>query len=169
MHTSVQQRGATVFSLRKSIQSMPDIHGSLARALHLGHLQPILLLSLVFPTVAAAQIDTTSYVPHRYLVLYRNATIPGDAEAHIRSAGARLTQRNEHLGIAVVQSPASQQDDAATLRLLAAQPNVVTVLHDRIVSAHQLRAKFIASTTEVSTGAQTANPSSPIGRLPTHG
>ena len=29
--------------------------------------------------LAGAQIDTTSVAPHRYLVLYRNATIPGDA------------------------------------------------------------------------------------------
>jgi lantibiotic leader peptide-processing serine protease len=159
-----------VFFLRKSTKSRSDIHGSRTHILRPGHLQYIALLSLFSSTLAVAQIDTTSFVPHRYLVLYRNATIPGDAEAHIHSAGARLTQRNEHLGIAVaVQSVASQQDDAATIRSLAAQPNVTTVLHDRIVSAHQLRAEFIASTTQINTGAQTANPSSPIGRLPTHG
>ena len=157
-----------MFFLCKSIKSEPD-NDSCTRAIPRGHLQYIALLSLLSPTLVHAQIDTTSFVPHRYLVLYRNATIPGDAEARTLSAGARLTQRNEHLGIAVVQSIDSQQDDAATLRLLAAQPNVVTVLHDRIVSAHQLRAAFISSTTETSTGDQTANPVSSIGRLPTHG
>src|SRR5271168_5645681 len=64
----------------------------------------------LLPPAAVAQIDTTSVAPHRYLVVYRNATIPGDAEAHLLSAGTRLTQRNEHLGIAAVQSPASQDD-----------------------------------------------------------
>ena len=48
---------------------------------------------------------------------------------------ARLTQRSEHFGIAAVQSAASE-DDATTLRRLAAQPNVDYLLHDRIVSAH---------------------------------
>ena len=70
-----------------------------------------------------ATIDTTSVAPHRYLVLYRNATIPGDAEARIAAAGAHLIHRNEHFGIAAVQS-ATQEDDATTLRRLAAQPNV---------------------------------------------
>ncbi len=120
--------------------------------------------------MARAQIDTTSFVPHRYLVIYRNATIPGDAEARILSAGSRLTQRHEHLGIAIVQSPSSQQDDATTLRLLAAQPNVITVLHDRIVSAHRIRLQPIAPTTSnVGTGDQSSNPNSSLGRLPTHG
>ncbi|WP_260739177.1 S8 family peptidase [Tunturiibacter lichenicola] len=157
-----------MFFLRKSTKSEPD-NDSCTRALPRGHLQYIALLSLLPPTLVQAQIDTTSFVPRRFLVLYRNATIPGDAEARALSAGVRVTQRNEHLGIAVVQSPASQNDDAAILRILAAQPNVVAVLHDRVVSAHQLRASFIASTTETSTGEQTANPVSSIGRLPTHG
>jgi hypothetical protein len=118
-------------------------------------------------TSAAAQIDTTSIAPHHYLVVYRNATIPGDAESHIASAGARLTQRNEHIGIAAAQSAASE-DDATTLRRLAAQPNVDYVLHDRIVFAHRLRLQAITpASLGVSLSGQT--PSTPIGRLPTHG
>ncbi len=123
--------------------------------------------------VAGAQIDTTSVAPHRYLVLYRNATIPGDAEARIASTGARLTRRNEHFGIAAVEST-TQQDDATTLRRLAAQPNVAYVLHDRILSAHRLRLQAIdsASTDPASIGkdgtGQSTGPTT-IGRLPTHG
>ncbi|WP_433964262.1 hypothetical protein [Tunturiibacter gelidiferens] len=122
----------------------------------------------LLPLPVVAQIDTTSVAPHRYLVVYRNATIPGDAEAHVVSSGARLTQRNEHLGIAAVQSPASQ-DDATTLRLLSAQPNVSYVLHDRIVSALRLRLRPIAVTARISNGAQSLTPITSLGRLPTHG
>ncbi|HSY67662.1 MAG TPA: S8 family peptidase [Edaphobacter sp.] len=122
--------------------------------------------------LAGAQIDTTSVAPHRYLVLYRNATIPGDAEARIASTGARLTRRNEHLGIAAIESMA-QQDDATTLRRLAAQPNVAYVLHDRILSAHlRLRAIDPASIGLASIGKDGTGPSTgptTIGRLPTHG
>jgi lantibiotic leader peptide-processing serine protease len=114
-----------------------------------------------------AQIDTTSIAPHRYLVLYRNAAIPGDAESRIASAGARLTRRNEHIGIAAVESSALE-DDAATLRRLAAQPNVDYVFHDRIVSAHSLRLRAVSPASVGTDGTgQSANPSS--GRLPTHG
>jgi lantibiotic leader peptide-processing serine protease len=118
---------------------------------------------------AHAQIDTTSIAPHRYLILYRNATIPGDAEARIASSGARLTRRDEHFGIAAVQS-ATHDDDATTLRRLAAQPNVDYVLHDRIVSAHRLRLRPVnPASVPIGTGGQPTSPASPIGRLPIHG
>jgi lantibiotic leader peptide-processing serine protease len=109
------------------------------------------------PLSASAQFDTTSIAPHRYLVVYRNAAIPVDAEARVASTGSRLTGRSEHLGIAAVQS-ATQEDDAIVLRRLAAQPNVDFVLHDLIVSAHHLNTRTIAP-----------NPTAPAGRLPTHG
>jgi lantibiotic leader peptide-processing serine protease len=131
----------------------------------------VIALPLLFPSFAAAQIDTTSIAPHRYLVLYRNAAIPGDAESRIASAGARLTRRNEHIGIAAVESAASE-DDAATLRRLAAQPNVDYVFHDRIVSAHSLRLRAVtpASVGPVSVGVDgTGQAAGSIGRLPTHG
>ena len=118
---------------------------------------------------AGAQIDTNSIAPHRYLVLYRNASIPGDAAARIASTGAHLTRRNEHLGIAAVQSAASD-DDATTLRHLAAQPNVDYVLRDRIVSAHSLRLGTIApASVGVDSTGESSAPSTAIGKLPTHG
>lgn len=131
---------------------------------------PAFVVALAIGAVpAGAQIDTTSIAPHRYLVLYRNATIPGDAATRIASAGAHLTHRNEHFGIAAVESTASE-DDATTLRRLASQPNVDYVLHDRIVSAHSLRLRSAApaSVSIASTG-QSPSSSSSIGRLPTHG
>jgi subtilisin family serine protease len=126
----------------------------------------LFLAPLVAAQFAVAQIDTTSIAPHRYLVLYRNATIPGDAESRIAAAGARLTRRNEHLGIAAVQSAASE-DDATTLRRLAAQPNVEYVLHDRIISAHRLRLQPVAPAS-IATGIA-SHPTTSLGRLPTHG
>ena len=148
-------------------RSNPTPHASILRhpaAPLLGRylLSRVLPLTLLLARLAGAQIDTSSIAPHRYLVLYRNATIPTDAETHIAAAGARLTQRSERLGIAAVQSAASE-DDATTLRRLAAQPNVDYVLHDRIVSAHRLRIQTIPTTTT----SQTATTGT--GRLPTHG
>ena len=134
-------------------------------------------LALTLATVAGlahAQIDTASIVPHRYLVLYRNADIPGDAESRIASAGAHLTHRNEHLGIAAVEST-TLEGDAATVRRLAAQPNVEYVFHDRIVSALSLRLRTVtpalvgSPSVGINSTGQSPSPSTPIGRLPTHG
>ncbi len=135
-------------------------------------LHSIVLLAFFSSRLAGAQIDTNSIVPHRYLVLYHNATIPADAESRVALAGVRLTRRSEHFGIAAVQSAASE-DDTTTLRRLAAQPNVDYVLHDRIVSAHSLRVQTIPTTTipattiPATTSTQTSTTST--GRLPTHG
>jgi subtilisin family serine protease len=126
-------------------------------------------MALFLARLAGAQIDTSSVAPHRYLVLYRNATIPGDAESRVASAGAHLTGRNEHFGIAAVESSVPE-DDATTLRRLAAQPNVDYVLHDRIVSAHRLSLRGVTPTsTGVNITGQTPGSSTPIGKLPTHG
>jgi lantibiotic leader peptide-processing serine protease len=150
----------------------PAFAATRSRWFHLIPLAPILLALSTAP-LASAQIDTNSIAPHRYLIVYRNATIPGDAAARVTSAGARLLQRNEHFGIAAVQSPASQ-DDATTLRLLSAQPNVSYVLHDRIVSAHSVLArtiapKYVRVVGSVTPTTSSPNPSTTIGRLPTHG
>jgi subtilisin family serine protease len=115
------------------------------------------LLPLLITPHLHAQIQTAPLVPNRYIVVYRNATIPGDAEAHTRAAGAYLLHRNERLGIASVESNANAlhphstasaiQGDAETLRRLAAQPNVAYVFHDRIVTADRLILKPLVSPT----------------------
>jgi lantibiotic leader peptide-processing serine protease len=133
----------------------------------------VVLLTLCLSRLSGAQIeskiDTNSVAPHRYLVLYRNATIPADAEIRIAAAGGRLTHRNEHFGIAAVQSSAFE-DDATTLRRLAAQPNVDYVLHDRIVSAYRLRFRPIPAIIATGVSIQTiTSTSQPVGRLPAHG
>jgi lantibiotic leader peptide-processing serine protease len=152
-----------------SIFPTPARHIPVARAIGRRVVRRALVLALFFARLAGAQIDTSSIAPHRYLVLYRNATIPGDAASRVASAGAHLTARNEHFGIAAVESTL-HEDDANTLRRLAAQPNVDYVLHDRIVSAHSLRLQPIApASVGVNIAGQTPSPSTPIGRLPTHG
>ncbi len=129
------------------------------------------ILVLVLTRLACAQIDATSIAPHHYLVLYRNATIPGDAEARIASAGAHLTHRNEHVGIAAAESTVqstTQDDDATILRRLAAQPNVELVLHDRIVSAHRLLIQSInPAAVGIDGTLQSPLPTMPTGKLPT--
>jgi subtilisin family serine protease len=118
---------------------------------------PLILSS--FATSSDAQV-AASIAPHRYLVLYHNATIPGDAEARTRSAGARVVQRVERFGIAAVSS-SPLQDDATTMRQLAAQPNVDYVLHDRIVSAQHLFVRLNPNTFSVTIGAHPNGPTTP--------
>jgi subtilisin family serine protease len=115
----------------------------------------LLLLCLASPINA----QIAAIAPHRYLVLYNNATIPGDAEVHTRSVGARITHRNEHFGIVAVQS--NSTDDATTLRQLAAQPNVEYVIHDRIVTAQRLHLRLAPNTFSVTIGSKSSTPPPP--------
>lgn len=116
-------------------------------------------------------------VPHRYIVVYRNAVVPGDAEFRAHSIGTRLLQRNERFGMAVFASSAdlpSPNDDVQAMSMLAAQPNVEYVLHDRLVTTGRLtiRQGFEPSFTvvlgpvhPVSPGSGAGNP--PAATLPT--
>ncbi len=106
---------------------------------------PVLAVVLsAFGSVAApcaeAQIES-AVVPHRYIVVYRDATIPGDVEVRARAVGTKILQRNECFGLAVVADAGT--DDDAAIRRIAAQPNVDFVIHDRIVSAGTLTLKPI--------------------------
>jgi hypothetical protein len=147
----------------------PTLAGFRAR-LRLGANVTHILMAVALAPLANAQIDTTSVVPNRYLIVYRNAAIPADAAARVSSAGALLLQRNEHFGIAAVQSTAVSQDDATTIRRLAAQPNVAYVLHDRIVSSHRLQTRAVApATLSIAITPTPPTNSTSIGKLPTHG
>ncbi|ODU55702.1 MAG: serine protease [Acidobacteriales bacterium 59-55] len=108
---------------------------------------------------AKTQLQTAPIVPGRYIVVYRNAAIPGDAEARVHAAGARILRRDERLGMASVQALVnphplhaeanSQSLDGVdiTMQLLAAEPNVKYVLHDRIVTADRLTLKPVIPAT----------------------
>jgi subtilisin family serine protease len=113
----------------------------------------LVFLLLPIAPILHAQTETAPIAPNRFIVVYRNATIPGDAEARTRAAGANLVHRDERFGIAAVQSvvvpnsvhpqsiPASGESDTDIMRRLAAQPNVDYVVHDRIVTADRLSLK----------------------------
>jgi subtilisin family serine protease len=99
----------------------------------------LLVLPALAPAPAAwAQSSLLSApVPHRFLVAYRNNTIPGDAETRMIALHSQVLTRHDRFGITLVQS-ASDVDDTVTLARLRAQPNVEYAVHDRIVRAHQL-------------------------------
>ncbi|MEO6815709.1 MAG: S8 family serine peptidase, partial [Edaphobacter sp.] len=116
----------------------------------------VLLLLLLLAPQLHAQVPTAPIALNRYLVVYRNRTIPVDAESSTRIAGARLLHRDERLGIASVaatspvhahNSIVAAPGDAATMRRLAAQPNVAYVLHDRIVTANRLTMQRVVPAT----------------------
>ncbi len=96
-----------------------------------------ILLCFSSPAPLLAQLDSAAIVPHHFLVVYRNATIPGDVSARTHSIGAALLQRNERFGIVVVSTDPTQQDDL-TVRQLQALPNVDYVLHDRLITAQRM-------------------------------
>jgi subtilisin family serine protease len=105
--------------------------------------------ALLLMQANAAVTADESVVPDRYIVVYRGGVIPTDADMRSGVAGARIVRRQERLGMATVQTSASnttlarprsvtsETDDV--MRQLAAQPGVEYVLHDRIVTGHRLR------------------------------
>jgi lantibiotic leader peptide-processing serine protease len=99
-----------------------------------------LILGLL--AIPGALFAQANILPHHYIVVYRNAAIPADAEARIHIAGASLIRRSEHLGIAFVRSSPLEADDDAMYHL-AAQPNVEYVLHDRIITASHIQIRPI--------------------------
>ncbi|WP_255462208.1 S8 family peptidase [Granulicella sp. WH15] len=91
-------------------------------------LTPVLLLH---PRTSFSQPSPFgTSVPGRYLVAYRNAAIPADAETDVQAVGATLFHRNDRFGIVVVTS--ALPDVLSTLRAL---PGVAAVTADRVVSA----------------------------------
>jgi len=104
-------------------------------------------------------------VPHRYLVIYRDNSIPTDAGARVVSLGpglggaaatVRLIHVRQSATVAIVQA-SSYSDDAATLAALQAQSDVEVAVHDRIVAAHNLILHAILpATVGVTVGTPTA-------------
>jgi subtilisin family serine protease len=149
----MQARGASVFGSSRIHAIDPG-----APTLRVLRFSILLLLLLAFAPCLYAQVPTAPIAPNRYIVVYRNRTIPVDAESRTRIAGARLMHRDERLGIAAVESiaaasplhahsTAAAASDAETMRRLAAQPNVAYVLHDRIVTANRLTLQRVVPAT----------------------
>jgi lantibiotic leader peptide-processing serine protease len=102
------------------------------------HLFAAPLFFLAFPAQIHAQFDT-AIIPHHYILVYRNATVPGDASSHAQVAGVRMLRRHDRFGLAVVESTGTATtDDTTMMRQLASMPNVDYVLHDRIVTASRV-------------------------------
>lgn len=77
-------------------------------------------------------------VPHRYLIAYRNASLPADAESRADVAGARIIITNNIFNISVLEIIDNVQNESSAIATLRADPNVQFVIHDRILSAHSL-------------------------------
>ena len=75
-------------------------------------------------------------VPGRFIVAYRNGAIPANAAARL-GANARLLQRHERLGIAIVQAPTASADQVRAA--LSADPAVQSVVEDRVVFANAVK------------------------------
>ena len=96
---------------------------------------------------AMGQTPVGQSIPGRFLITYRNGAIPAAAESDVRLAGGRLVRRHEALGIAIVQAPAAQ---AAQIKArLAANPDIASIVEDRVVAAHsiQVRAASVSAAT----------------------
>ncbi len=135
---------SSIFSPRQPVASNPAFR-TLRLLLVLRRLVALAALSLavlILVTAFRARAQELpsplgAAVPHRYLVAYRNSSIPSDAEAHVHGAGTHIVRSNSFFGISVLET-ASTADDAAVVATLRADPNVEFVIHDRIVMAHNL-------------------------------
>lgn len=106
----------------------------------------------------AAPARADDVVPGRYLLVYSEGAMPADTEARTQALGIRLVKRHPRLGVDTVEVPlhisrtrlagpsieVGTEDDQNTMHLLAAQPGVKYVLHDRIVTAHHVRVQPVA-------------------------
>ena len=98
-------------------------------------------------------------VPHRYLVAYRDNSIPADAGARARVAGVRIVRNDNPIGISVIETASGASDEAAAIAALRADPNVQFVIHDRILSAHSLILRpVLPATIGVTTGTPPPTP-----------
>lgn len=89
-----------------------------------------------------------SPIAHRFLVTYAETGSTTTVAARARAAtatiaGARLLRVFPSFGISAVQSDGSL-DDATVMTTLRAQPGVLAVVHDYIISAHALRVRAVA-------------------------
>jgi subtilisin family serine protease len=97
-----------------------------------------LLTALLLTTNICPQSRKTSptetLATGHLVIVYRNHTIPANADAIAASIGARAT----HLPLFGLSTLHITGDENAAIIILLAQPEVLTVLHDRYVTAHAL-------------------------------
>ena len=95
---------------------------------------------LIHPALAQTQNQTVSPtsqpISGQLLILYRNHTIPANADSLARTVGARTLHHFRHLGITALT--VSPSDEPRALAQLAANPQVALVLHDRYVTGQSI-------------------------------
>jgi subtilisin family serine protease len=74
-------------------------------------------------------------VPGRLVVVYRNGSVPANADAIASAAGAHSAMHLRLFGLSALQV---QGDESAAIARLRSRPEVKTVLHDRLVTAHAI-------------------------------
>jgi subtilisin family serine protease len=119
-------------------------------------------LAAWLPTVVAAQTATTlaATAPRKMLVVYRDGTIPADADSMAQRAGGRMLHKHTRFGTAVVSGTAASE---STLRR---DPNIEYVVEDRPVTASQLQVRTMDAN-QVS--APTVHASAPTLAMPADG
>ncbi len=97
----------------------------------------------------------STIVPGRYIVVYRDASLPASGAAR---SDIQIVQSMALFGLTVQQAQqTAPTDDAATVALLSAQPNVEYVLHDRYVEGHQTTVTGTAPVRPIDPGADPAD------------
>lgn len=79
-------------------------------------------------------------VPGRFILAFRNETIPPDAAERIRAAGAALVREDRQLGLITVQFPVGSSVINA-LRLLAQNRSIEAIMGDRVVTAQAVEVR----------------------------
>ncbi len=95
----------------------------------------MMLASLAGPCQAQTASVSASTATHRMLVVYRDGSIPADADAATMRAGGKMLHQHKRFGTAVISG--STASEAALRR----DPNVEFVVEDRLVTASQLRVR----------------------------
>jgi lantibiotic leader peptide-processing serine protease len=113
------------------------------------------------PLALSAPNGVSSIVPGRYIVVYSNGVVPAGAAASATASGAELVQSLSRFGLSVQHT--SAPDNASTLALLSAEPNVAYVLHDRYVQGHQISVIGTAPTKPIDPGSADYLYNSPQG------
>jgi subtilisin family serine protease len=110
----------------------------LLRDLHVRFALTAVLCAAVLSVAPSVQAQTGL---HRMIVVYRNGSIPGNAEQTAKLAGGRLVRRHELFGAAIVAGT------AAVKAQLQSDPNVEYVVEDRVVTGSMLLRRALDSDT----------------------
>lgn len=98
----------------------------------------LLLMAPLFACSIAAHSQrppAEAVVPGRLVVVYRNGSVPANADAIAAASGARSAVHLRLFGLSALQV---QGDESAAIARLRSQPEVKTVLYDRLVTGHSI-------------------------------